>query len=410
MKINVQLPRLHPLQQNVLSDPHRFKVMACARRLGKTFTGTQYLLRKCLEKERAEVAWITPFHTQSRKVFREVKKGLKFLEHEKTDSGQLVIQFNKSYLEIEFANGSHWSFFSLENIDAIEGSGIDALVLDEARRVSDPQVWNEIIRPTLSDKQGGGIIMSVPGSKSGWFFTMYRLGLEEDTDIASFKGKFLDNPINRPEEYEAAKKELPRDVFRQQYDAEFLDESDGCFPGFRECIKGEYQPFNHFDRYSIGYDPAGTGGDWNVVSILNEDNHLVRLERWRNRGFSESLDRLERVAFNYGHPLIWLDETGLGKPLLQACQKRKLKVRGYHYTNRSKQDLVQNLQYLIEQKRISFPESPELVSEFESFGYTITPSGLTKYSAPSGMHDDIVNAVALAAMNNSRPRATFRML
>ena len=53
-----------------------------------------------------------------------------------------------------------------------------------------------------------------------------------------------------------------------------------------------------------------------------------------------------------------------------------------------------------EQQRIVLPRpdlAPELIDELESFEYSVTESGNVKMSAPSGVHDDTVIALALAA-------------
>jgi hypothetical protein len=49
----------------------------------------------------------------------------------------------------------------------------------------------------------------------------------------------------------------------------------------------------------------------------------------------------------------------------------------------------------IQQKQIAYPEGA-IVDELETFEYVYTRTGVT-YSAPEGLHDDCVCALALAA-------------
>jgi hypothetical protein len=56
---------------------------------------------------------------------------------------------------------------------------------------------------------------------------------------------------------------------------------------------------------------------------------------------------------------------------------------------------MEGLAIAIQQKRISYPAGP-IVNELESFGYVYTKTGV-RYSAPEGLHDDCVCALALAA-------------
>ena len=55
---------------------------------------------------------------------------------------------------------------------------------------------------------------------------------------------------------------------------------------------------------------------------------------------------------------------------------------------------MEGLQVAIQQRKIGFPEGI-ITNELESFEYESTRTGV-RYNAPIGMHDDCVNALALA--------------
>jgi hypothetical protein len=57
---------------------------------------------------------------------------------------------------------------------------------------------------------------------------------------------------------------------------------------------------------------------------------------------------------------------------------------------------MEGLAYAIHNKAASYPEGP-IVSELESFTYEYKPGGV-RYTAPEGLHDDCVCALALAVM------------
>ncbi len=65
----------------------------------------------------------------------------------------------------------------------------------------------------------------------------------------------------------------------------------------------------------------------------------------------------------------------------------------------SKAALVNNLSLMFEQRQIVLPRPelwPEGIDELEAFEYSVTDSGNVRTSAPSGIHDDCVIALALA--------------
>ena len=52
---------------------------------------------------------------------------------------------------------------------------------------------------------------------------------------------------------------------------------------------------------------------------------------------------------------------------------------------------------MLQNEELKVPNVKEAIEEFERFEYTLLPSGGTRYSAPSGKHDDIVCSMALLA-------------
>lgn len=74
-----------------------------------------------------------------------------------------------------------------------------------------------------------------------------------------------------------------------------------------------------------------------------------------------------------------------------------MQVEGFQFTNTSKQQLIEHLAVLIEKQQIKFPDIRVLVNELSSYEYELTRAGNVRYNAPSGLHDDCVIALALAA-------------
>lgn len=71
-----------------------------------------------------------------------------------------------------------------------------------------------------------------------------------------------------------------------------------------------------------------------------------------------------------------------------------MNVTGFKFTSPSKQMLMEGLASAIQQAAIAYPAGP-IVSELEAFEFEYTRTGV-RYTAPPGMHDDCVCALALA--------------
>jgi hypothetical protein len=65
-------------------------------------------------------------------------------------------------------------------------------------------------------------------------------------------------------------------------------------------------------------------------------------------------------------------------------------------TGTSKQGLIKGLVLAFEQQKIRILDDPQIIMELEAYEEQQLPSGIMRYSAPSGMTDDCVMALALS--------------
>lgn len=74
---------------------------------------------------------------------------------------------------------------------------------------------------------GWATLISTPNGR-GWFYDLHTRGRDpQETDYASFHFASNTNPYFPAQEWDEARRTLPHDVFRQEYMAEFLEDSAG---------------------------------------------------------------------------------------------------------------------------------------------------------------------------------------
>ena len=95
-----------------------------------------------------------------------------------------------------------------------------------------------------------------------------------------------------------------------------------------------------------------------------------------------------------GGPLTERLQTGYAR--LMGKPRAALPVWAFETTNASKAALVQGLGLAIERGDLTLLDDPVQQSELLGFEATVLPSGMLRYGAPSGMHDDCVIALGLA--------------
>jgi len=80
------------------------------------------------------------------------------------------------------------------------------------------------------------LLVSTPKGRN-WFYDLYTRGLDPlETDYASLTFPSNASPYFPEREWEEARRTLPEDVFRQEYEAEFLEDSAGVFRNIEGCL------------------------------------------------------------------------------------------------------------------------------------------------------------------------------
>jgi len=312
--------------------------------------------------------------------------------------------------EIEFVNGSTVSFRSAEREDSLRGGGVDFLVIDESGAVPE-RAWTEELRPTLSDILGDMLAIGTPKGRT-WFYRWYQRGQSPDhPDVASWQAPTYQNPHVPDSEIDDAEADMPERVFSQEYLATFLDESGGVFQNVRERNVVDYDLPIHPEKasapYRIGVDFARMS-DWTVVVVLDAEGGVVAFERLNQTTWSRIQTVVERVAAEYTPNTVSLDATRDNK-IVQDLEDAGLDVDAVSFTASTKRTLIENLITRLEAGEVALPSSANtLINELEVYEFSQSETGRVRYSAPSGFHDDCVDALALAAKKQQRPTVTER--
>ena len=381
-KIKLYVP--HPGQVLLHNSKARFRLATCGRRWGKTYGCVNEITKSAWENPGTVSWWVAPVYSQAMLGFRLVSNNFHDAIKHKSKSDKLIGLHNSSLIE----------FRSADNPDTLRGEGVTFMVLDEAARIN-RDAWEQSLRPTLSDTMGRALFVSTPKGRN-WFFELYGRGLDDNfPDYESFKFPTVSNPYIDPAEVEEARMTLPSDAFRQEYEAEFLEDSAGVFRGILNCVKGEFEEPKPGHRYAIGWDIA-KHTDFSVIMVIDIDTkHVVAYDRFNQIDYSLQIERLDRIAKKYNAKVL-MDSTGVGDPVLEQVKRKGIQVEGYSFTNTTKQQLIEALAVAIENEEISYPKIDTLIHELQLYEYEITRAGNVRYNAPQGYHDDTVIALGLA--------------
>ena len=92
----------------------------------------------------------------------------------------------------------------------------------------------------------------------------------------------------------------------------------------------------------------------------------------------------------------------MGLPVIEALRRDGMDVVRFVTTNASKQAAVDALSLAFERGELEIVKDAELVAELQAYEAERLPSGMMRYGAPEGMHDDCVMALMIANQGAGR--------
>jgi hypothetical protein len=125
-----------------------------------------------------------------------------------------------------------------------------------------------------------------------------------------------------------------------------------------------------------------------VIIGIDKNGSVCHFDRFQNdwRQTTQKVLALPKVP-------IYIDSTGVGDPIGEDIARVRDVVL-FKFTSQSKQQIMEGLAVGIQSRKITFPDGL-IKTELENFEYEYTRTGV-RYTAPEGMHDDCVCALALA--------------
>lgn len=385
--IDIRLPALHATQKRVLTEAQRFNVLCCGRRWGKDTLFLDLAISTALDGD--PVGWFNPSYPMLTDVWRTLRSTLY----------PVIKQINTQQHRIELITGGIIDLWSLDAFDSTRGRKYKRVIINEAAMVPHLQeAWENVIRPTLTDLEGDAFFGSTPRGRT-YFFTLYQRGLSGVDGWGAWQFPTSANPYIKPAEIEAARNELPSDVFEQEFDAQFLDSQGAVFRNIHANMTAlPTVPAEHEDHTLVAGIDWAQKKDFTVISVgCVECAREVSLDRFNRIDWAFQRERLTTTWQEWGVEWGYAEENSIGGPNIEALQDDdKLDVRPFATTAQSKSQVIKSLALALERTEVAFIDDPVATAELQSYEAHISPvTGHVSYSAPPGSNDDTVIARAL---------------
>ena len=384
--------KLHPKQMEVFNDQHRFKVVAAGRRFGKSRLAAWMLLIQALQSTEKDCWYVAPTYQQARDIMWSM---LKELGHE------VITAAHENTSVLTLINGRKIALKGSDRPDTLRGVGLAYLVLDEYADMR-PNVWEQILRPALSDVQGGAMFIGTPKGRNHFYEQFKYAEAGKDEDWAAFHYTSYDNPLIPAKEIEAAKNSMSSFAFRQEFLSSFeaasrdlfkedwivIDEDepkDGRYfmavdlAGFINVDKESGNKNKKLDETAIAVVKVSDGGWW-VADILHG--------RW---DIKETCSQIMRAVMKYEPTAVGIEKGSLKNaalPYLTDLMRRHnhyFRIDDVTHGNQKKTDrIVWALQGRFEHGKVKLNYGSwnnEFIDQLTNF-----PN--------AQLHDDLVDALA----------------
>jgi hypothetical protein len=226
------------------------------------------------------------------------------------------IEQRESDLMVVFPNGAHVRLFGADNFERLRGSYSDGLVIDEYGDI-DPRAWPQVLRPSLSDRNGWAVFIGTPKGRND----LFRIHERAQADPAWFSLvlKASDTGLLPQAELDDLRATLTFEVYQQELECSFDAAILGAYYG-RDLADAEAAG----RIASVPYDPAipvHTAWDlgisdstaiWFFQIVLNE---LHVIDYYEASGYNVAHYAAVLAAKPYSYGIEWLPHDAMARQM-----------------------------------------------------------------------------------------------
>ena len=200
----------------------RWFVGVAHRRAGKTVADINELIRGAFDcqLDSPRFAYIAPYLNQAKDIaWSYLKEYTAFIPGRRVNEGELWV---------ELPGGPRIRIYGADNPDRLRGIYLDGVVLDEFGDM-DPGLWVNVIRPALADRKGWACFIGTPKGKNA--FHRIWTDAKDDPTWTRLELKASESGLLDAEELEAARKDMDKDTYEQEFECSFEAAVKGAYYG-----------------------------------------------------------------------------------------------------------------------------------------------------------------------------------
>ena len=319
-------PREQQLAIHELMDSKRFGVVVAHRRMGKTVSAINHLIKEALlnQKEAPRYAYIAPTYGQAKRVAWDYL--VKYAE-------PLGGTSNISELRVDFW-GRRIQLFGSDNPETLRGQYFDGVILDEIGD-QNPKIWTDIIRPALSDRKGYCLFIGTPKGHNHFKELRDRAEKEEGWGLLEFKAS--ETNVVDATELKQAKNEMGEDKYLQEFECSFNSSVEGSFFGkiLNELEEKKHMqeiPYEELSRTFTAWDlgMSDSTSIW-VAQLVGSEIRLIDYYENHGVGLDHYVKWIRDNDYTKAEHILPHDvrvrELGTGKSRMEMLEEAGLQIK-----------------------------------------------------------------------------------
>jgi len=309
-------------QRTIFKSDARFKVAGCGRRFGKSYLATYLLIDKAIfDGKGGNYFFVAPTFAQARQILWEILKNF-------TRDNGFARNINESRLEVTLLNGSRIFLKGADRPDTMRGVSLSGVVIDEFATIRDPEnVWQQVLRPALSDQKGWALFISSPAGRN-YFYDLYNEAKVRD-GWESWQFTTLDGGYVDDEEIASAMHDLDERSFRQEYLASFESFDGLVVPDYDRALNNTEEEINETDTLICSFDFNINKNPLCIHLKRGDELHLVDLI-YGSFNTTEAMEALEAKYPNH-KKIFHTDASGSANKSSAGGQTDITIITGYGY-------------------------------------------------------------------------------
>lgn len=370
-------------------------------------------------------AYIAPFRNQAKNIaWNYLKYYTNVIPGIKVNEADLYVQFPSKH---KGADGARIYIIGADHPDALRGTYWDGVILDEYAQIK-PEVWNEIIRPSIADRGGWVVFIGTPKGQNQFYEIYQKANKDPDWYCCMYRadesGLFAPGGRYGPEELESMKRDMSEDAVRQELYCDFTASAFNILitiDKVNESLVKVYQPAEIARSPKImGVDVARFGND---RCVITKRQGLVAFEpmTFKNIDNMDFAARLMREINQWQPDAVFID-AGRGEGVIDRCRQMGFSVTEVNFGGRAdnpqryinkRTEMWDSIRQWLEQGG-SLPDVAELKTELVTPEYSFDPAGRMKLEAKEsikermGASPDIADSLALTFAHPVAPKGRYR--